>query len=358
VNPRLLVNDRAARGLNDVPAGFQALNRADFDTPENRMGSFQYGRAWESCMILSPHADHGGWSYRPDGVTRSLTETLRLLSSAACGDGNMLLNLAPLPDGSIRPEEEAILRGIAPWMRKHAPAIHGTRGGPWVNGSWGGSTHRGSVVYVHVFEPGDSPLQLRALPQRVVAATLLGGAPAPFQQTDRAVSLTIPREGRDPHVTIVKLTLAEPVAGPLDGPALAEAAEDDPPGTLVFAPAAARLDGGLRAQERHGVASIGYWTNPEGSATWDVGISSPGTYQIRLSLSNPEPGAKLRLEIGGRSFIVEVPDTDDHDSYRTAEAGAVTFRNAERTTLRVTVADKGAWRASNIRHVKLVPSNR
>ena len=138
---------------------------ADFDTPENRMGAFQYGRAWESCMILSPHADHGGWSYRPDGDTRSLTETLRLLSSAVTGDGNMLLNLAPLPDGSIRPEEEAVLKGIAPWMKKFGEAIHGTRGGPWHNGSWGGSTHRGKIVYLHVFEPGDEPLNLRALPQ-------------------------------------------------------------------------------------------------------------------------------------------------------------------------------------------------
>ena len=64
-NPKLLVNDRAARGLPDIPAEYEPLNKADFDTPENRMGAFQYGRAWESCMILSPHADHGGWSYRP-----------------------------------------------------------------------------------------------------------------------------------------------------------------------------------------------------------------------------------------------------------------------------------------------------
>ena len=86
-------------------------------------------------------------------MTRSLTETLRLLSSAVCGDGNMLLNLAPLPDGSIRPEEAAVLAGIAPWMKKYGRAIHGTRGGPWVNGPWGGSTHRANRVFVHVFTP-------------------------------------------------------------------------------------------------------------------------------------------------------------------------------------------------------------
>lgn len=356
-NPKLLVNDRAAKALPDIPAKYEPLNKADFDTPENRMGAFQYGRAWESCMILSPHADHGGWSYRPDGVTRSLTETLRLLSSAVTGDGNMLLNLAPLPDGSIRREEEAVLKGIVPWMKKYGEAIHATRGGPWHNGPWGGSTHRGKVVYVHVFEPSDEPLNLRALPQKVTAATTIDGTPVSFKQTNSAVALTIPKSARDPHVTVLKLTLDEPVSSPLDGPAIADQVEDDPTGTLVFTPRAARLEGGLQAQERAGVSSIGYWGSPDGSATWDVGINSPATYQIRLSVSNNEPGAKLLIEIAGKSFTVEVPDTDNHDSYKSVDAGKITFPNAEKTTLRVSVADKGNWRPTNIRSVKLIPSN-
>ena len=43
VKPDLLVNNRAARGLKDIPAEFRALDAADFDTPENRMGTFQNG---------------------------------------------------------------------------------------------------------------------------------------------------------------------------------------------------------------------------------------------------------------------------------------------------------------------------
>ena len=85
---------------------------------------------------------------------------------------------------------------------------------------------------------------------------------------------------------MLKFTLDQPVTGPLEGPALADQVEDDPTGTMVFAPAAAKLEGGLQAQERAGVSSIGYWGNPDGSATWDVGINSPATYQIRLSVSN------------------------------------------------------------------------
>lgn len=129
-NPDLLVNDRAARLLSNIPAEYSPLDRGDFDTPENRMGNFQTDRAGESCMILSRHPDHGDWSYRPDAKTRSLTETIRLLSSAVCGGGNMLLNLAPLPDGSLRPNEKAVMEGLVPWIKANGEPIHATRGGP------------------------------------------------------------------------------------------------------------------------------------------------------------------------------------------------------------------------------------
>ena len=77
-----------------------------------------------------------------------------------------------------------------------------------------------------------------------------------------------------------------------------------------------------------------------------------------MSLSNTAPGARLKLEIAGQTLTVEVPDTGNHDVYRTVEAGQLTFPNAEKAVLRVSVADKTTWRPANIRHVKLVPSNR
>ena len=69
---------RAARGLPDVPQYLKDRMDGYFDTRENRLGGFQYGRAWESCMILSPVADGGGWSYRPAGKTRTFGETIQL----------------------------------------------------------------------------------------------------------------------------------------------------------------------------------------------------------------------------------------------------------------------------------------
>ena len=164
-------------------------------------------------MILSPHSDGGGWSYRPEGETRALKETLLLLSSAACGDGNMLLNIAPLPDGSIREEEVDILRGVAPWMKQYGEAIYNTRGGPWRNGEWGGATHRGNVVYVHVYEwpHGGDTLKLKPLNETITKAETLTGGSVAFTQNDNGVDFTLAKNHQQSPITLIKLTLDCPV---------------------------------------------------------------------------------------------------------------------------------------------------
>ncbi len=357
-NPELLVNNRAAKGLPDVPAEFLPLHSGDYDTPENRMGAFQFGRAWESCMILSPHPDHGGWSYRPDAVTRSLEETLRLLSSCVTGDGNMLLNLAPLPDGSIRPEEKAILEGIAGWMAEHGEAIHATRGGPWINGSWGGSSHRGSQVFLHVFDPEADPIVLKRLPQTVVAAATLKGEAVPFVQDDVAgtVSVTIPEHARDPSVSIIKLTLDSEVTGVLYQPALAAGRIEDVPGTLSFLPENADRTGAVMAGGESPV--LRNWSDPEDLVSWSLEIDSPGTYTIELTTSAARPDAILTVLCGAKKLrYAHIPVTGDPENFQTYEIGEVTFANAESTRLTLRPVSHPTWSPVQVKKVRLIPSN-
>ena len=359
VNPGLLVNNRAAKGLREIPKGFMPLRQGDFDTPENRMGAFQHGRAWESCMILSPHPDHGGWSYRPEAVTRTLTETLRLLSSCVTGDGNMLLNIAPLPDGSLRPEEQSILEGIAPWMDRYREAIYTTRGGPWINGTWGGSTYRGATVYLHLFEPDDGPIELNALPQSVLAVTTIDGTPIPFAANeDRGtVSLEVPAEARDPHVTIVKLTLDGEVTGVLYGPARANETDLVVPGTLTFAPLEATRTGTVEATGDGAGARLTHWTDPKSTASWPLEIDSPGTYRIELTSSAQRAGATLAVRCGTQNTYVHVPGTGGFGNFQTYTAGNVTFPNAEKLRLTLAPVDHASWQPIDVKAVRLIPAN-
>jgi alpha-L-fucosidase len=215
LQPDLLVNNRAARFFqrtDDLPSReLASLVMGDYDTPEQRIGTFQNDRAWESCMTMSKLEDGGGWSYRPDGRILSLKECLQTLVSTVVGDGNLLLNIGPMPTGSFQPQEIANLKGMGAWLRSYGESIYGTRGGPWMNGSWGGTTHKGNTVYVHVLEWGGDTLECPPLAGKVRSAEILTGGRATIDQSDSGISITLPEADRDDVVTIIKLTLDRPV---------------------------------------------------------------------------------------------------------------------------------------------------
>ena len=357
-NPDLLVNNRAARGLSDIPKASAPLKYGDYDTPENRMGSFQAGRAWESCMILSPHTDHGGWSYRPGAVTRSLTETIRLLSSCVTGDGNMLLNIAPLPDGSLRAEERAVLEGLAPWMETHGEAIYATRGGPWINGTWGGATYQGNQVYLHLFEPDEDGIELNRLPQRVLQATTMDGKPVPFQQTAETLKVTVPADLRDEHVTVIRLTLDQVSDGVQYGAALANGQAQAVPGTLVFTAEAAAIHGSAVVRGTGTSAAIVEWAEQSTTISWPLELNSPGTYRVEMDVATPQIDSAIRLSVGnGRGLHVHLPVTGAMDQYQTVQVGELTFANAE--TLELVLQPYGhlEWLPISVRAIRLIPSN-
>ncbi len=207
--PNLLVNNRSSRGLTNIPPGaMHQLTEADYDTPEQEIGHFQTDRAWESCLTMSQcRNDTGGWSYRPGEPTRSYEECIRTLVSAATGDGNLLLNVGPMPTGEIQPEEIAVLRRMGLWLEKYGESIYGTRGGPFVNGPWGGSTRRGNRIWLHVFEwPGET-LWLPPLGDTILSARMLDGARPTIVQTGTGLGITLPKAHQDPLDTVIELTL-------------------------------------------------------------------------------------------------------------------------------------------------------
>jgi alpha-L-fucosidase len=232
LQPGLLVNDRAARfirGTEDQPTPeLAALVKGDFDTPEQRIGNFQRDRPWESCVTMTHCVDGGGWSYRPDGRTRSFDECLQMLVQSATGDGNLLLNVGPLPTGEIAAEQQDVLRQMGHWLAKYGESIYATRGGPFRNGTWGGSTYRDKTVYLHLFPWTGDSLKLPPLRAKILsAASLTGGEPV-FQQTDSGLSMALPASQQATPVTVIRLELDAPADQEFaDGQPLAVAAPDN-----------------------------------------------------------------------------------------------------------------------------------
>ena len=210
IEPDLIVNNRAG-----LPA--------DLDTPEQRIGTFQNNRPWETCATVGTQ-----WAYKPDDRLRSIEECLRGLVCCAIGDGNFLFNVGPRPDGLIDPSHAARLREMGAFMKQYGESIYGTRGGPFVapdekkappdaegfalaeGNWWGGSTHKGNTIYLHILRWPADIVSLPAMPRKILRHSLPGGGNATVRQSESGIQVSVPAARRHTVDTIVKLELDGP----------------------------------------------------------------------------------------------------------------------------------------------------
>ena len=194
--PDIVINDRT-----DAPADFRSREG------DRALGNFDNQTPWELCTTIV----HGAWGYQAGARVKSLDQLLRLLIGAAGRDGNFLLNVGPRPDGEIDPSQVERLQELGNWLRQNGESIYGTRGGPWLPGDYGVSTHKGKYVYVHALKiPQNRTLTLPTLPTKVVKVTDLKGNSISYSQDDRNIDLKVPTSAADAVDTIIKLELAQP----------------------------------------------------------------------------------------------------------------------------------------------------
>ena len=181
---------------------------ADFRNREGdgALGKFDNQTPWELCTTIV----EGGWGYHKNAKVKPLAQLIRLLVGVAGRDGNFLLNVGPRPDGEIDPPQAQRLHEIGEWLKQNGESIYGARGGPWLPGEYGVSTHKGKVVYVHVLKvPETRKLELPNLPVRIVKITDLKGNRISYQQDDGKVSITVP-DAADGIDEILNVELADP----------------------------------------------------------------------------------------------------------------------------------------------------
>jgi alpha-L-fucosidase len=195
LQPDILINDRTGDG-------------GDYGTPEQVVGGFDLDHPWESCMTVSAH-NAWAWGGAQDGV-KPLAACLDMVIRGAGGDGNVLLNVGPRPDGVIDPEQVSRLKEMGAWLAQNGESIYGTRGGPFKPGKWGASTRKGNRIYVHALKFDGDQLALPAIPARITAARLLSGGPVQFQQTEAGITLTVPAAKHDAIDTLIALDIDRP----------------------------------------------------------------------------------------------------------------------------------------------------
>lgn len=195
IQPDVLVNNRTGA-------------RGDFDTPEQRVGSFQIDRPWETCMTIARQ-----WAWKPDDDVKSLEQCLHSLIRSAGGDGNLLFNVGPRPDGTIEPLQVERLREMGLWLDKFGYTIYETRGGPFKPADWGVTTRRGNKVFLHILKwSGNSPrISVPDIGTDVKSVTLAGGSKVKFSRTNNSYLIELDGKLLQPINTIVEIEYADKI---------------------------------------------------------------------------------------------------------------------------------------------------
>lgn len=176
----------------------------DFTTPEGKIGPYEVQMPWESCITLN-----GSWGYVP-GDPMTYRACLTKLAQAATGDGNLLLNVGPRPDGVIPEDHAARLKEVGGWLEAHGESIYGTRGGPFRNDAAGGMTCRDSRIYIHVWDWPQDTVRLPRLDARILSVSSPTTASLRYDMTDGQLRFSVDAQDRLAPDTLVVLELDRP----------------------------------------------------------------------------------------------------------------------------------------------------
>ena len=139
----------------------------------------------------------------------------RGLVRCAGGNGNMLLNIGPKPDGSVPPEAIERLKAVGKWTSKYGEVLYGPVDRPDGFDVWSGCgtwTRKGKDHYFWVYNwPGET-LAIGGLRTKVKSVELLPtGRPLRFKQEPRRLLIHgLPKACPDKvvQVPILKINFA------------------------------------------------------------------------------------------------------------------------------------------------------
>jgi alpha-L-fucosidase len=194
--------------------------QGDFDTPEKFLPPMPPKRAWETCLTMND-----SWGYNKDDPSyKSSTELIQTLCEIAGRGGHLLLNVSPMGNGQLPPEQMQRLNDLASWMARNHDSIIGTSPGLESWQFYGPSTMKGQTVYLHLLNRPYESVTVRAVHvNRVKSICVLGSGTelkytkriTLFDQIRKELSgfndpvgdliVTVPESIIEPHATVIAI---------------------------------------------------------------------------------------------------------------------------------------------------------
>jgi alpha-L-fucosidase len=206
LQPKCLISNN--HHLTPIPGeDFQAFEK---DLPGGNTTGFG-GAAVSQLPLETCETMNDSWGFNiTDKKYKSTKELIHYIINAASQNANFLLNVGPMPDGTIQPEFIDTLKIIGNWMKQNGESIYATRGGIIKGQEWGVITANGKTWYAHIFKAPAEPayIFIPSVKNKIIKCSLFNGKmPLKYKQLPEGVFIYLDGVKLDEIDTIIQLTV-------------------------------------------------------------------------------------------------------------------------------------------------------
>ncbi len=204
----LIINNRLGKemtAIHDKEVDYAKMI-GDYDTPEQKIGKFNLDFPWESCITIGNQ-----WAWKPNDKLKSAKECLHTLIRTASGNGNLLFNVGPMPDGRIEQRQTELLDQMGRWLRSYGESIYETTGGPYYPTNEYSATRKDNKVFIHLFQNNQRELVLPSMKGvTVLTASIMNGSGVKMKTDKDKYYFTLQNHLPDTISNVLVLQLDKP----------------------------------------------------------------------------------------------------------------------------------------------------
>jgi alpha-L-fucosidase len=201
IKDEIMVNNRTDKGRYSAPrfpdrGPWRAdIYAGDFEERERLTTNLNDGSEQIEMLGKSPYPwqawvtlDRSQWSWKEKFKFLTSEEVVIDLLKTVGDGGNYLINIGPRPDGAFEPAAVEVISKAGVWIKKHANAIYGTQGGPFVDEGKYTSTVKGKEINLFMLDKSINKMALKNSKQKIVSITDEKGKKVMFKQNGSEIT--------------------------------------------------------------------------------------------------------------------------------------------------------------------------
>jgi alpha-L-fucosidase len=184
----------------------------DFLTPEYTTINTNFKTKWETCRGIGNSFGYNQFETEDDYIKPEVL--IRMFVDIVSKNGNLLLNIGPMADGTIPKIQEKILLEFGKWLEINGEAIYSTR--PWIKPAGRTVdkikvryTQKKNALFIHLLDkPKKNEIIIKSFKTDIETIILLLGQDKnlEWKQVGENLHIIFPENLKDSPVYVLKLT--------------------------------------------------------------------------------------------------------------------------------------------------------